>query len=158
MRLSNALSTFGSGVAQWSYDPYGQAKSQAELKLANAQIASYARAGRAPGNLSLGGTPKATGGGTDWTAFGVEFKANPWFSDAQVAETRHGELVDWAWGFATLPGDVFYTGKLALEGLERDLRTKPIKTPWDGMLSGGNSKHSGPVEITVRGGNPALSW
>lgn len=61
-RFSNAMQTFGSGVAQWQYDPYGEAKSIAELNLAKAQIGHYAKLGAAPANLSLGGVPAASNG------------------------------------------------------------------------------------------------
>lgn len=59
-RVSDALMTFGSGVANFQYDPYGEAKSLAELRLAEAQIASYAEQGKAPANLSFS-TPSASG-------------------------------------------------------------------------------------------------
>lgn len=112
-RLSDALQTFGSGVAQWQYDPYGEAKSLSELALAKAQIQAFARDGSAPANLSLGGVPSASGslpgagsGATGWRFLGVDVAGNPITSDAQVAENRHGDLVGSIWGVGTLVSDI----------------------------------------------------
>lgn len=65
MRLSRAFEAFGTGLANVQFDPYASAKSQMELRLGEAQIKSFSRAGSAPGNLSFL-TPKASltsGGG-----------------------------------------------------------------------------------------------
>lgn len=107
MRLSNALSSFGSGFASWQYDPYGEAKSLAELALAKAQIKSYAATG-APSGLSLQ-TPKSSGTFSgpvsDYVLAGFNIKGDPNWSDAQVLEDRHGDIVSSVYGLLTLGAD-----------------------------------------------------
>lgn len=162
-RLSNALQTFGSGVAQWQYDPYGELKSQAELRLAEAQIASYARQG-APDNLSFQ-APKAAGvqsspsfSGNPYTFFGLEVQPNPFMSDAQAAEDRHGDLVSAVWGLGTVAADAgkwlydasYDFGRAVGQALWRAQNADAEHSMNNGMNWGPVTNR--PLEITVRGG------
>lgn len=144
-RVSNALMTFGSGVANFQYDPYGEAKSLSELALAKAQIQSYSRQGRAPADMSFS-TPKAEGTankmGEPYTFFGMEIERSPWFSPAQVVEDQHGDLAGSGWGFLTIPADAAWNvGKW----------WGSLPTAAEAGVRGGNMGRR-PLNITVRGG------
>lgn len=141
MRLSNAFQAFGSGIANFSYDPYAERRFGLESRLMEAQIADYGRRG-VGGNMSLK-TPKAVGsGGDDYTVFGINLKRSPWFTDAQEIENRHGDLAGSAYGVMSMPADAIFTGWKALE-------------PW--VLSTGDrvadAHRKNLLEITVHGGN-----
>lgn len=107
MRLSNAFSTFGSGFAQWQYDPYGEQKSLAELSLAKAQIASYAKTS-APSGLSFG-VPSSKGvqsTGSDGMVFwGNNWGFDPNTSPAQLAEDRYGDIMQAIYGLGVFAAD-----------------------------------------------------
>lgn len=101
MRLSNAFQAFGSGLANVQWDPYGQQRSQTELRLMEAQIADFGRRGSAPSGLSFQ-TPKAKStdpgltvlrkwGGTPWTT-------GPG-SPTQDVENEYGEVAGELYGF-----------------------------------------------------------
>lgn len=149
-RFSDALMTFGSGVSQWQYDPYGQRRSQVEIELAEAQIAELGRRGTAPSNLSFQ-TPKAVG--DPYTVFGIDWQPSPWFSNAQEIEDRHGDLAGSIYGFMSIPADVLHTGWQALtsspgwkEAVERGRQRREA---WGGNGMGVNP---GGVTITIPGG------
>lgn len=110
MRLSNAFQAFGSGVAQWQFDPYGEAKSIMELRRMDAEIASYASRGAVPPNQSFD-VPTARGagaGGKPYTFFGLDVQPSPWFSPAEVVEAQHGDVASSVWGMLTIPADIAY--------------------------------------------------
>lgn len=145
-RFSDALMTFGSAVSEWQYDPYGQQRSLAELRLAEAQIAELGRRG-APSNMSFQ-TPKAVG--DPYTVFGVDWQRSPAFSDAQIIEDRHGDLAGSVYGFLSIPADVIHTSWQALtnlpgwrEGVERG-RQRRLAWGGDGNIGG--------IDITIGGG------
>ena len=52
MRLSSAFQSFGTAVANWSFDPYGAERSRTELRLMEAQIGDFGRRGSAPSGMS----------------------------------------------------------------------------------------------------------
>lgn len=106
MRLSNAFQVFGSAVSQWQYDPYGQEKSQMELRLAEAQIRALNSGGGAGPNMSLQ-TPSASGSptGDSYVAGGLRWEKSPLMDDAQVIEDRHGDIASWFYGIGTLAAD-----------------------------------------------------
>lgn len=144
-RLSDAFRTFGSGLANVQLDPIGQARGLAEVKLAELQIRDWGKTG-VGSNLSFE-TPKAVGAGRPYTFFGLETHRSPLFSDAQVAEDRHGDLLGSLWGFLTVPADAIYN----IPGWMKQLDTPVVR----GVLSGwqeawsGNAKRNEPIEITV---------
>nr|QJB21389.1 MAG: hypothetical protein [Microvirus sp.] len=109
-RLSDAFRTFGSGVAAWQYDPYGEAKSLSQLRLAEAQIADLGRRGAEP-NMSLHAPssqgPNSTAGGGDFTLWGVEWDGNPNTTNAEDGETRYGEIGELVFGIGAGVADLF---------------------------------------------------
>lgn len=109
MRLSNAFQVFGSAVSQWQYDPYGQQKSQMELRLAEAQIRSLNASGGAGPNMSLQ-TPSASGSPvgdiTSLWAFGSPLDLDPNFADGELGEQRWGEVGGSLYGLGVLAADL----------------------------------------------------
>jgi len=109
MRLSNALQTFGSGVAQWQYDPYAEKRFSTEQALAQAQIAAFGRQG-APANASFQ-TPKAVGtSGGSVRGFGIDLDFSPEWDGAQEWTDRHGEPAEW---MTFIPRLIYDAGKTA---------------------------------------------
>jgi len=106
MRLSNAFQAFGSGVANFSYDPFSAAKSRTELRLMEAQIKSYGRSG-APSNMSFG-TPKAkiTGPAVLRNAWGGVFETGPGSPAADVQQ-EYGEMIGDIYGIERYASDLW---------------------------------------------------
>lgn len=119
-RLSDALMTFGSGLANFSYDPYGEAKSVAELRLAEAQIKAYGREG-VSANM-FGQTPKASGV-SGFKFWGGEWNPNPNTSDAQDGEARYGELGELLFGLGAMGADAYQLSTFKGDVAWRDLTT-----------------------------------
>ena len=124
-RLSDAFMTFGSGVAQFQYDPYAQRRSEAEIRLAEAQIAQWGRTS-APGGLSFQ-TPKAVGSQPGYPGVAepellidvrtspVDIGPNPAWSNAQEVEDRYGDVASWLYGIAVGGADLAWSRWLAGE-------------------------------------------
>ena len=53
-------------------------------------------------------TPGAAAGGLRW-------QSNPWTSDAEVIEQRHGDLAQILWGAVSVPSDIWYNRKWIME-------------------------------------------
>lgn len=127
-RLSYALQTFGSGVANFNYDPYGQAKSLAEIRLAEAQIAELGRRG-APANMSL--DVPSSAGTNNIRMGGFDFGTSPDWADAQVIEDRYGDVASWGYGIGVMAGDLAHN-----LGFKGDKAAAAIAGGWDGFLDG----------------------
>nr|QJB21443.1 MAG: hypothetical protein [Microvirus sp.] len=150
-RLSDAMQIFGSGMAQWQYDPYGQQKSQMELRLAEAQIRALDRQGYAPPNMSLD-TPRANtspagdfdpGIGKGFRFLGWDFKQSGLFSSAERMESDHGDLASSMWGAITIPDAIINT---ALDWFPKSQAWRNFERE---VLGGPKPKV---LDITVRGG------
>lgn len=126
-RLAGAFQTFGSGFAQWQYDPYAERKSLAELALAKAQVASFARTG-APAGLSFQ-TPSSRG--VHANSPDLQFAGFPWATDdktspAQMIQDRYGDLVEWIYGLGVLGVDTAKNAGVKTDKMVKDLSSAPM--------------------------------
>lgn len=104
-RIADAFRTFGSGFAQFQYDPYGEQRAQLEMAEARARIASYAKSS-APSGLSFG-TPTSKGvqSSPDLSFMSLPWKTDKGTSPAQAIQDRYGDLVEWIYGMGVLGAD-----------------------------------------------------
>lgn len=116
MRLSNAFQTFGSGIAQWQFDPYSQRRSEAEIALAEAQIAQWGRTGVGSGMTFQ--TPKAVGSHPGYAdpepivrarlGLAGNVDPDPGMSNAQEVEDRYGDVASWVYGIGVGLADLLH--------------------------------------------------
>ena len=120
MRLSSAFQSFGTAVANWSFDPYGAERSRTELRLMEAQIGDFARRGSAPSGMSFR-VPKAelTGPTVLNNADGTPFALGPGSPAAEV-QNEYGEGV----------GDLFGWNRWLTDQWKRTFATE-LNVSWD---------------------------
>lgn len=102
--FGEALSTFGSGVAAWQYDPYSQQRQAMEFKLAQAQLDNLNASTAALGSRNVFGggvlssKPKPASPGTVLQFAGVPFDPPPGWSPSSDVTDQLGE--PWEWLYA----------------------------------------------------------
>lgn len=149
--MGAGLGALGAGISQIQFDPVGEQMREKQMSLLDAQIANMTadthRIKMMGSGNSSPGYAGSSGGNTIKIA-GLDVERNKQFADADLISERYGELGEWLYGPIVIGADI---GNNLAKGWES------LPTAKQKGIKGGNGLKK-LLEITVDGGNPALSW